>query len=72
MSPSIKHTWLDIIPDGAAWAVRCQSAQYGRYRTQAEAFNAAVAEARKFHELGRVVNVRVLREESGDHFVSLL
>ena len=67
-------TWIDIIPDGASWLVRCQAAEYGRYRTQVQAFNAAVAEARKIKEAGRKVQVRVVREGGGraGDFVSLL
>jgi hypothetical protein len=56
------HTCFDIVPDGTSWVVRCQSAEYGRYRTQIQAFNAAVAQARKIKEAGRQANVRVVRE----------
>jgi hypothetical protein len=53
--------------------VRCQSAEYGRYVSQIQAFNAAVAEARKIKEAGRLVNVRVVSEEdSKGDFISLL
>ena len=58
------HTSFDIVPDGAFWVVRCQSAEYGRYRTQIQAFNAAVAEARKIKEAGRLAHVRVVRERN--------
>jgi hypothetical protein len=66
--------WIDIIPDGAVWLVRCQSAEYGRYRTQVQAFNAAVAEARRIQETGRSAHVRVMRGGEGQagDFVSLL
>ena len=56
------QTCFDIIPDGSSWVVRCRSAEYGRYRTQIQAFNAAVAEARKVKEAGRMAHVRVVRE----------
>jgi hypothetical protein len=68
------QTSFEIIPDGSSWVVRCQSAEYGRFRTQIQAFNAAVAEARKIKETGRMVNVRVVREgaaQPGD-YLSLL
>jgi hypothetical protein len=56
------QTCFDIVPDGLFWVVRCQAAEYGRYRTQIQAFNAAVAEARKIKEAGRLAHVRVVRE----------
>lgn len=68
------QTCFDIVPDGLFWVVRCQSAEYGRYRTQIQAFNAAVAEARKIKQAGRLAHVRVVREgdaPKGD-FLSLL
>jgi hypothetical protein len=68
------QTYFDIVPDGASWVVRCQAAEYGRFRSQIQAFNAAVAEARKVKETGRLVHVRVVRQgdaEDGE-FLSLL
>jgi hypothetical protein len=56
------RTCFDIVADGPCWVVRCQAAEYGRYRTQIAAFNAAVAEARKIKEAGRLAHVRVLRD----------
>ena len=56
------QTYFEVIPDGVHWVVRCQSAEYGRFRTQAQAFNAAVAEARKVKDAGRMAHVRVVRE----------
>jgi hypothetical protein len=68
------QTWLNVVADGEAWIVHCGSALYGRFRTQQEAFNRAVAEARKIHGSGQTVQVRVLREGSGanDRYLSLL
>ena len=67
------QTCFEISPQGNFWVVRCQSAEYGRYVSQIQAFNAAVAEARKIKEAGRLVNVRVVREEdSKGDFISLL
>jgi hypothetical protein len=68
------HTNFDIFPDGPAWVVRCHSAEYGRYISQIQAFNAAVFEARKIKETGRLVHVRVMRDESSPQadYVSLL
>lgn len=54
--------WFDVMPDAGGWAVRCEQAHYGRYRTQSEALNVAVAEARKVKDTKRAVQVRVLRE----------
>ena len=70
----MQQTLVDVVADGEAWIVRCQSALYGRFRSQQEAFNRAVAEARKIHDNGRMVQVRVLREGSGanDRYLSLL
>jgi hypothetical protein len=68
------QTYFEVIADGTHWVVRCQAAQYGRFRSQVQAFNAAVAEARKIKESGRLVHVRVVREgapRNGD-FLSLL
>ena len=56
------QTFFDIIPDGTSWVVRCQAAEYGRFHSQMQAFNAAVAEARKIKETGKLVHVRVVRE----------
>ncbi len=68
------HTNFDIFPDGTAWVVRCQSAEYGRYISQIQAFNAAVVEARKTKFNGRLAHVRVMREQGSAQadFVSLL
>jgi hypothetical protein len=68
------HTNFDIFPDGQAWVVRCQSAEYGRYIGQIQAFNAAVVEARKTKYNGRLAHVRVMRDGSSPlaDFVSLL
>ncbi len=67
-------TMFDVIAAENGWIVRCHSAIYGRFRTQSEAFNAAVAEARKIKEAGRMVQVRVLRDEvfEPDRYLSLL
>ncbi len=56
------QTCFDIVADGSCWVVRCHSAEYGRYRTQIAAFNAAVTEARKIKDAGRPAHVRVVRE----------
>ncbi len=67
-------TWIEVIPDGTFWIVRCQAAEYGRYLSQIQAFHAAVAEARKIKEAGRSVHVRVVRDGNvgaGD-FLNLL
>jgi hypothetical protein len=68
------HTNFDIFPDGAAWVVRCQSAEYGRYMSQMQAFNAAIGEARRIKGIGRLAHVRVMREQGSAQadFVSLL
>jgi hypothetical protein len=68
------HTNFDIFPEDNFWVVRCQSAEYGRYLTQNQAFNAAVAEARKIKDAGRLVNVRVVREKNTQQasFITLL
>lgn len=65
---------FDIMPDDGRWVVRCQSAEYGRYQTQAQAFNAAVIEARKVKQSGRLAHVRVVRNEDAARtdFLSLL
>jgi hypothetical protein len=54
------QTWFDVVPDGRFWVVRCRSIEHGRFPSQMAAFNAAVAEARKMKEEGRVAHVRVL------------
>lgn len=67
------QTYFDIIPDGASWVVRCQAAEYGRFHSQMQAFNAAVAEARRIKEAGRLVHVRVMRNGMpNDDCLSLL
>ena len=68
------HTNFDIFPDGTAWVVRCQSAEYGRYVSQIQAFNAAVSEARKTKSDGRLAHVRVMRDGSSPQadYISLL
>lgn len=68
------QTYFEVIPDGVHWVVRCHSAEYGRFRTQVQAFNAAVAEARKVKDAGRMVQVRVVREgmPHNREFLSLL
>jgi hypothetical protein len=68
------QTYFEITAEGPYWVVRCQAAEYGRFRSQIQAFNAAVAEARKIKEAGRMVHVRVVRNgapRNGD-FLSLL
>jgi hypothetical protein len=61
------HIWFDIIPDGHAWIVRCEAQYVGRYRSQIEAFNVAVAEARKLKSAGQDAQVRILRDlDAGD------
>jgi hypothetical protein len=65
--------WFDVIRENIGWVVRCQQTQFGRYRTQSEAFNAAVVEARKIKDTKRLVHVRVLRENSKeDRYLSLV
>ena len=65
-------TWFDIVLDGKAWVVRCENAECGRYLTQAQAFSAAVNEARRLKDAGRPAQVRVLREGvTTDLFLSL-
>ncbi|MDO9413173.1 MAG: hypothetical protein Q7T81_11425 [Pseudolabrys sp.] len=42
--------------------MRCQQAEYGRFRSQMQAFTAAVTVARKIKDTGRLVHVRVMRD----------
>jgi hypothetical protein len=68
------QTYFEVIHDGPQWVVRCQAAEYGRFKSQVQAFNAAVSEARKIKDTGRIVHVRVVRDteaRAGD-FLSLL
>jgi hypothetical protein len=68
-----QQIWFDVMPDRGGWAVRCQHAHFGRYRTQDEALIVAVTEARKVKDTKRLVQVRVLRESSKeDRYLSLL
>jgi hypothetical protein len=67
------QTYLEVIPDGVHWVVRCHSAEYGRFRTQVQALNTAVAEARRIREAGRMARVRVVRDGAyGGDFLCLL
>lgn len=69
----MQQIWFDVMRENDGWVVRCQKVQYGRYRTQSEAFNVAVAEARKINDNIRMVYVRILRESAKeDRSVSLL
>jgi flagellar basal body rod protein FlgC len=69
----MQQIWFDVIRENIGWVVRCQQTQFGRYRTQSEAFDAAVAEARKIKDTKRLVHVRVLRENSKeDRYLSLV
>lgn len=69
----MQQIWFDVIRENSGWVVRCQSVQYGRYRTQSEAFSVAVAEARKIKDHKRMVHVRVLHESAKqDRHLSLL
>ena len=73
MQPVWQQIWFDVIRENSGWVVRCQQVQFGRYRTQSEAFNVAVAEARKIKDTKRMVHVRVLHESSkDDRYLSLL
>ena len=56
------HIWFDIIPDGHSWIVRREAQYFGRYFSQVEAFNVAVAEARRLKGEGRRAQVRILRD----------
>jgi hypothetical protein len=69
----MQQIWFDVMSENGGWVVRCQAAHYGRYRTQKEAFNVAVAEARKIKDTKRMVYVRVLHESAkDDRHLSLL
>ena len=69
----MQQIWFDVMVENGGWLVRCQKAHYGRYRTQSEAFNVAVAEARKIKDCKRMVHVRVLHDSAKeDRYVSLL
>ena len=65
---------LDIIADEKAWVVRSKSAEFGRYRSQTQAFNAAVREARRIFENGQSCQVRVLHGQRATpgHFLCLM
>ena len=67
--------WFDVVKEGDRWVVRSQSAEYGRFDSQMDAFGLAVLEARKVKQSGRTAQVRVLREDGrqgGETFLSLL
>lgn len=56
------QTYFDIVPADGKWVVRCQAAEYGRFASQMQAFNAAVTVARRIKQGGRPVQIRVLRD----------
>lgn len=68
-----QQIWFAVMRELGGWAIRCQHAHYGRYRTQNKALIVAVAEGRKIRDAKRLVRVRVLRETAKeDRYLSLL
>ncbi len=57
-------TCFEVAPEGKAWVVRFQAKVFGRYHTQKEAFDLAVAVARKLKEINRTAQVRVVHEDN--------